>query len=338
MTRIILSDDDIRSIHGLLNEIISQYRSAEESEFLCNVSTYAQELPRKLRCGVNRFRLAEDSAVLLVSGYPIDEERLGPTPACLRDAQTLSDEVEEEMLFTLVASLLGDVIGWSSQHCGRIIHDVFPVKAHAAQQIGTGSEQLIWWHTEDAFHDSRGDYVGLMCLRNPDGVATTVCPIDCVPLTEQQAQVLSQPLFIIRPDESHQRKNAADAGLADGQPDPRFARVEEMSRNPKKVPILSGDLKAPYIRIDPYFMQPAVESEARQAMEELTRSIDEKIQELVLAQGDICFIDNFRAVHGRKPFKARYDNKDRWLKRINITRDLRKSRGERSSALSRIIT
>src|SRR6478609_2912588 len=337
MTRIMLSDEDVRTIHGLLSEIITQYRDTDESSFLSNVGVYAHELPRNLRCHINRFRLAEDSAVLLVSGFPIDEKALGPTPEHLRDAQLPLHEVEEELLFTLVASLLGDVIGWSSQHGGRIIHDVFPVRAHALEQIGTGSEQLIWWHTEDAFHDLRGDYVGLMCLRNPDGIATTLCPMDRISLTKQQIQVLFQPLFIIRPDESHQRKNAVGVCLSDGQPDPKFARIEEMARNPKKVAVLSGALDDPYIRIDPYFMEPAAEPEARQAMAELIRSIDEQIQELVLAQGDICFIDNYRAVHGRKPFKARYDGKDRWLKRINVTRDLRKSRGERASPLSRII-
>ena len=62
-----------------------------------------------------------------------------------------------------------------------------------------------------------------------------------------------------------------------------------------------------------------------------------QIGDVLLHPGDICFIDNFKAVHGRRAFKARYDGHDRWFKRINITRDLRKSRAERSGATSRII-
>jgi hypothetical protein len=42
-------------------------------------------------------------------------------------------------------------------------------------------------------------------------------------------------------------------------------------------------------------------------------------------------------VHGRRAFKARYDGSDRWFKRMNITRDLRKSRADRIEAVSRII-
>ena len=59
--------------------------------------------------------------------------------------------------------------------------------------------------------------------------------------------------------------------------------------------------------------------------------------EVVLRPGDVLFIDNYRVVHGRKPFKARYDGTDRWLKRIGVTRDLRKSRAARETAASRII-
>lgn len=41
------------------------------------------------------------------------------------------------------------------------------------------------------------------------------------------------------------------------------------------------------------------------------------------------FLDNCRIVHERKPFKARHDGTDRWLKRLNVACDLRKSRSSR---------
>jgi alpha-ketoglutarate-dependent taurine dioxygenase len=56
-----------------------------------------------------------------------------------------------------------------------------------------------------------------------------------------------------------------------------------------------------------------------------------------LLPGECLFIDNYRAVHGRSSFKARFDRTDRWLKRINIARDLRKSRGVRKAPASRVI-
>ena len=65
--------------------------------------------------------------------------------------------------------------------------------------------------------------------------------------------------------------------------------------------------------------------------------MDEVIEDDALAPGDFIFVDNYKAVHGRKPFKAHYDGTDRWLKRVNITRDLRKSRDGRLSPDSRVI-
>jgi hypothetical protein len=42
-------------------------------------------------------------------------------------------------------------------------------------------------------------------------------------------------------------------------------------------------------------------------------------------------------VHGRKPFRARFDGTDRWLRRLNVAVDLRKSRKFRLTADSRVI-
>jgi alpha-ketoglutarate-dependent taurine dioxygenase len=47
---------------------------------------------------------------------------------------------------------------------------------------------------------------------------------------------------------------------------------------------------------------------------------------VALAPGDILILDNYRGVHGRRPFEAKYDGRDRWLKRVSVTRDLRRQR------------
>jgi alpha-ketoglutarate-dependent taurine dioxygenase len=77
--------------------------------------------------------------------------------------------------------------------------------------------------------------------------------------------------------------------------------------------------------------------EAHEAFHILCDALERQLREIVLSPGMVLFIDNYRAVHGRKPFRARYDGTDRWLKRINITRDLRKSRAYRMASDSRVI-
>lgn len=332
MKKVAMSSDEVSAIHTLLGEMRGRYTTVDDEEFLNMASIYAQELPRRLRSAMNHVRLAE-LPVVIISGFPIVEEKIGLTPKSWPKDHERQATLDEEMLLVLLGSLLGDAIGWSTQQDGRIVHDVFPIMSHAHEQIGTGSEQPIWWHTEDAFHDARGDYVGLMCLRNPDLVATTVCPMDSIVPQPDEIRLLSQAKFTIRVDMSHQRKAMPEreGQVANGD----FEKLEQAA--PWKVAVLSGPADAPYIRIDPYFMDPAEDPEAQRAVNELIRKIDERIQEVVLMPGDVCFIDNYRAVHGRKPFKASYTGKDRWLKRINITRDLRKSRTYRKSSTSRII-
>ena len=53
------------------------------------------------------------------------------------------------------------------------MHDLVPIKGHEAEQLGSGSTHELVWHTEEAFHPFRADYLALMCLRNNDAVATT---------------------------------------------------------------------------------------------------------------------------------------------------------------------
>jgi Fe(II)/alpha-ketoglutarate-dependent arginine beta-hydroxylase len=338
MPKFVLNHDEVASIQKLLAGIAAKYRSAEDPEFLLEANLLAHELPRRLRAALNEFRLTEpDEAMLVISGYPVDDGKIGRTPEHWKlSAEQRVPTLEEEILFVLAGSLLGECIGWATQQDGRIVHDVMPVKGMEQEQIGIGSEQTIWWHTEDAFHPLAGDYIGLMFLRNPDHVPTTFAPVAGLGLSEEDLDLLFAPHFSIQPDKSHLPESAGDVQeQGDGH---LFDHIEEMRKAPPKMAILSGDRKSPYIRIDPYFMDPAADSpRALQAFEALVAALDARIGDLSLDPGEICFVDNRKAVHGRRAFKARYDGFDRWFKRMNITRDLRKSREARSAAASRII-
>jgi hypothetical protein len=61
------------------------------------------------------------------------------------------------------------------------------------------------------------------------------------------------------------------------------------------------------------------------------------MQNIPLAPGEILFVNNHLAVHGRRRFQARFDGTDRWLRRLWLASDLRPSRHLRTSATARII-
>ncbi len=338
LQRFVLNSEEVAAIKKLTAEIAATFDSVEDPELMRQAPVWAQELPRRLRAALVEFRLIEpDAAHLIISGFSVEDEKIGPTPEHWnRPDEYRSPALEEEIFLVLASSLLGECIGWKTQQHGRIVHDVMPIKGMEQEQIGTGSEMTITWHTEDAFHPMRGDYLGMLCLRNPDSVPTTFAALEQVKLSPQDWETLFEPHYTIKPDNSHLQQNAAPEDEDELQQ--VYRRIEQMKRHPDKIALLSGDPRSPYIRIDHYFMDPIEDNpRAQQALEALIKAVDEQIGDITLHPGEICFIDNFKAVHGRRAFKARYDGHDRWMKRINITRDLRKSRAERPGATSRII-
>jgi Fe(II)/alpha-ketoglutarate-dependent arginine beta-hydroxylase len=312
--RLALTEEELGEIRLLVREVASRHSSVEGADFLDSVSTYAHEMPRRLRVFLNTFRLTEPSGVCLISGYPVDDAKVGKTPPHWRKKTDGPYTMEVEVFLNLCGALLGDAIAWSHQRDGLICQDLVPIEGHANKMIGSGSELELVWHTEDASYSYRGDYIGLMCLRNPDAVPTTFALIDEVRLDLDQVEVLFEPRFVFRPDPSHPTDSEGE-----------------------KASVLFGDPRFPYVRFDPYCMDRPETEEARSAMDYLTRAIDEKLTGVALLPGECLFIDNYKAVHGRSSFKARFDGTDRWLKRINVARDLRKSRAVRKAPASRVI-
>lgn len=354
MDQIVISVEEVRAIEGLLSDVSRQYKSVEDPEFLNEVSVIAHALPRSLRNFLNNFkRLEPPGGACLIKGYPVDDRKIGPTPEHWKQKSEVSPTLEQELLMMLFGSLLGDAIAWSTQQDAHIIHDVLPIKADENEQISTGSNQVISWHNEDAFHPFRGDYVSLMCLRNSDRIPTTLASVEQLKLSQREISILFEPRFVIYPDESHAEKNNSVAvsysgngngnghskGNGNGTDPLKVARerIREMHSSPSKLAVLYGDPHMPYLRLDPYFMRPLEDDEAQFALNALIRAVDKCLGEVVLEPGDFLFVDNYRAVHGRKHFKARYDGTDRWLKRMNITNDLRKSRSARATCSSRVI-
>lgn len=341
MNRLVFTNDELEAIKALLADIAGRYRHAEDPALLKEACLYAHELPRRVREFLNDFKAHESPpGVCMLSGYPIDDAKIGRTPTHWQAKLDVSPALEQELLLIMFGSLLGDPVGWATQQDGHIIHDVLPIAGHEHEQLGSSSEELLWWHTEDAFHPYCCDYLIMLCLRNPDRVATTMAAIEWLKLEAKQVEVLFEPRFTIRPDESHLEKNKADKEKPNGQQEflqNAYQKINRMHESPEKLSVFFGDRRAPYMRIDPYFMDRLEDEEAQNALDALVRQIDQKLTSVVLQPGDFIFIDNFRVVHGRQPFKARYDGFDRWIKRINVTRDLRKSRSVRLESTSPII-
>lgn len=333
-----LDAKEIDHVESLLTIVASRYASEATHEFLDDAQHLAHQLPERVCNFMSSFRYREPGdGVCVISGIPIDPVRIGATPVSASGSTDAVRTRREHFAACVVSSLLGDCFGWATQQNGKIVHDVAPMQEHEDEQISSGSLQVITLHNEDAFHENRADYLCLMCLRNPDAVATTYSKIDAEELSAEQRALLSEPVFKIRPDYSHRQDHDARATQESQRAGAAFRRIEDEVVTGVRIQVLSGDGARPYLRLDPYFMDPPESPEHRQAFAALCDLLERNTTQVALEPGDLLFIDNYRVVHGRNAFRARYDGQDRWLKRVNITRDLRRSRALRPSVESRII-
>jgi Fe(II)/alpha-ketoglutarate-dependent arginine beta-hydroxylase len=337
----LLKDDELAEATSLVEQLVAAFPGGGETEYLRAATLQSHHLPERLLEFLLGIRSREDAAAFVVSGFVVDDSAIGPTPAGWGRQPSPDSTRAETTWLALCGSVLGDLFGWVTQQDGAIVHDIAPVRGYEHSQISSSSSETLWWHTEDAFHPLRCDYLGLMCLRNHEQVATTFASVNGMDLAPEIRRVLFERRFIIRPDDSHlagEHDRSLPAGKEGELMLAARKRIDRMNKNPQLVALLCGDFDAPYLSVDPFYMDVAADdAQARRAYEALCGALDGKLKEITLAPGEILFIDNYRGVHGRRPFPARYDGADRWLKRVNIARDLRKSRAYRMTAESRVI-
>ncbi|MEV7913245.1 MULTISPECIES: guanitoxin biosynthesis L-enduracididine beta-hydroxylase GntD [Streptomyces] len=328
-----LSADEISSLEQLLADPNVARKDPGEQAFYDNAWELVSKVPIGLRRFLEEFRRDDAAAGFLLRGFGVDDDAVGPTPGNWAEAAAAGRTRREELFLALMGQCLGEVFSWPTLQSGRMIQNVLPIAGEEDEQSGHGSDVLLEWHTEDAFHPYRCDYLALFGIRNHDRVPTTLASVKDVDLPAEARQVLAEPRFYILPDDEHLRQ------LAVQRPDdPGLLRVRAMRDHPEPVAVLFGAEDAPYLRIDPFFMRCLDgDAEAEVALKELVTELERVQQDVVVEAGCLLVVDNYHAVHGRRAFTARYDGADRWLQKAVVARDLRKSRAARESAAGRLL-
>jgi hypothetical protein len=173
------------------------------------------------------------------------------------------------------------------------------------------------WHNEEAFHEHRADFLSILCYRNDERARTIFCGIDEIDVPDDMWRVLSAPRFTILPDTSHlPEQNVSQHWRLD---DHVFAHIRRMHENPAPVPALSGVRAKPWMRVDEAFMAALPgDDEARLALRWLIDACYAHQSSVVMQPGDMVWIDNKRAVHGRTVYQPNYGPRQRWLRRVNV--------------------
>ncbi|MET9440572.1 guanitoxin biosynthesis L-enduracididine beta-hydroxylase GntD [Streptomyces sp. NPDC006610] len=316
-----LDADEVAELRSAAEKLGEVHGAPSLPEFYDRALAAEELLPAGLRTFLLTYRRSERNAACLVHGFPVDDAELGPTPGHWREAIHGDSARPQELWLALCGMALGDPFGWVTLQEGRIIQNILPIRGDEDRQSGYGSDALLEFHTEDGFHPNRCDYLLLFGLRNPDAVPTIVASVRDTRLDDHDRAVLAEERFHIRPDTEHIRQ------LETYHPDhPALPRLREMAANPVPTAVLSGDRTSPYLRIDRPFMDALPgDTEAEAALDRLMAELQRVQQDIAVGPGSMLIVDNYRAVHGRRPFTARYDGSDRWLKKLTVSRNLRRN-------------
>ncbi|MEV0901824.1 TauD/TfdA family dioxygenase [Actinoplanes sp. NPDC049802] len=283
-------------------------RLVDSAAWLDAARELSSHLPVRLRQTIRHFSWDPGpDALLLIRNLPVEAGELPDTPNIPGSVQRESSVPAAAEV--LIGLQLGELIAFKEEKSGALVQDVVPVPGMEKFQGNAGSVMLSM-HIENAFHPHRPDYVGLHCLRSDhENVAgTQVASIRNALslLPEKVRAVLHEPRFVT--------EAPASFGDLDSGAGPQG--------------ILSGSPEDPDIRIDFESTVP-LDGTATEAMSLLGEALTAVCRTSILKPGDLAIIDNRLALHGRSEFTPRYDGRDRWLQRIFVHRDQRRSRGMR---------
>lgn len=304
-----LTDQERTEVHALAEELgrPPAVGQVDDPPWLAHVRLHSCRLPVRLLEALRNFRSEPGlGGTLVIGNLPIDAETLPDTPSVPDSVERRATAPASTAM--LLGQQLGDVFAFRDEKHGALVHNVVPVPALANSQSNGGSVGLEL-HNENAFHPHRPDLIGLLCLRSDhEGTAGTLFSSirrARVLLDDTDLSILRQPRFVTEAPPSFR---AGDGAAPHG--------------------VLNGSSDDPDIQVD-FNATRATDDEAAAALSRLGDAMAEVASELVLRPGDMAFLDNRLVVHGRTEFTPRYDGNDRWLHRVYVHLDGRRSLSHR---------
>ncbi|WP_019812381.1 TauD/TfdA family dioxygenase [Saccharomonospora halophila] len=277
----------------------------DSREWVAAVRDAWSSAPAGLRSRLAEFR--SDSGrdgVLLLRNLPVDAANLPDTPN--EKDSVLREATVSAATLMLVSHGLGSPVAFRAEKSGALVQNVVPVPGKEELQANSGSVRLTF-HTENAFHEHRPDFVMLLCVRPDHDEIAELCTVSAhrvvARLPVSARETLATTSFVTQAPPSF-----GSAGGGSG----RHA-------------ILSGDRDRPTMRVDEAATEPVTAAGAK-AMTELSAAFEDCYRAIRLRSGDLAVVDNRAVVHGRSAFTPRYDGRDRWLQRMFVLTDLRCSR------------
>jgi L-asparagine oxygenase len=304
------SDSELKILIDLAKQLTTD-PSENPNEFCKQAKKISDRLPIQLKKVLKEFiKVGNDNEFLLITGLEKTIENLVETPS--NNSSKMGEKTNLAKIQAICLSYMSEMIAYEAEGYGRLFQDMVPIKSMEREQTSVGSTAELEIHTEQAFSDLKPDILSLACLRGDANALTFILPVKKIidNLSSDEVTLLKQPLWKTGVDLSfkisgHEFKNGDIRG-----PMPILSRGVDISR-----PILTFDQDLMF----------GITPRSSLMIKKVVDIYYENRISHNLKPGQIIFINNRHAVHGRSPFFPKYDGLDRFLVRCFSVLDYMKS-------------
>jgi len=303
-----------------LSNTITICPSENPEEFCRQIKSISNKVPMDVAKSLLEFsHHGSQTGFLLFDGFSIEDTTHMKTP--YNNNEKIGETTNLAKIQGILISTIGELVAYEAEGHGKLFQDIIPMKSMETKQMSLSSGTELEIHTEQAFSKLRPDILSLACIRGDPDAFTYILPVKSIikNLSHQEIELLRKPLWTTCVDFSFK---LCGQEFIDGD-----------VRGP--MPIISGPEEDPRLLFDQDLMTGITEEAHKMIAKIVDIYYTHRIRHNLIP-GQIIFIDNNRAVHGRSPFSPKYDGTDRFLVRCFATFDYKKSAHARNSG-SRMI-
>ena len=297
-----LTNEEINILKTLAKKI--KFSPSQQPQLFCQeIKSLLRDIPETIYNTFIHFKKYGSKTGCLLLHIPLDDDT-PPTPD--GNQYKLGETTELSKIQAICMTIMGEMVAYEAEGYGNLFQDVVPLKSMLNQQASTGSNFELEIHTEQAFSQLRPDILSLSCLRGDPNALTYILHLESIlnNMSEDEIALLKQPLWKIGVDLSFKMNEN------------EF--VEGNVRGP--FPILQGTDDNPILVFDQDLMF-GITEESDSLIDKIVGVYYTHRNSYNLTSGDIIFIDNNRAVHGRSSFFPKFDGLDRFLIRSFLVFD-----------------
>jgi len=297
--------------------------SDNPDSFCKRAKELSEKIPDRIKYILKQFKeKGNKNGFLLVKNISLSEKDLPLTP--FGNNEIVGEKTILPRIQAILISVIGEMIAYEAEGYGRLFQDVVPMKIMESVQTSVGSNTELEIHTEQAFSKLKPDILSLACLRGDENALTYILPVSKIVenCSDKEVQLLYKPLWKTGVDLSFKLNG--------------YEFMDGDIRGPLSILDGGDDVLDPFLIFDQDLMQ-GITEDSQQMVQKIVEIYYQHRIAHNLQPGELIFIDNNRAVHGRSPFFPKYDGFDRFLVRCFVTYDFEKSNYARSNG-SRMIS